>query len=227
MSDKSSNENAPAEPLTRQKVVQAAIQLADSDGIDSLSMRKLGEAVGVKAMSLYNHIANKEDLLDGMVDQVVSEIRLPEYGEDWREAMRLRAHSARDMFARHPWAVTLMETRENPGPASMTYYDAILRCLREAGFSLQLTAHAFAVLDSFIYGFALQELNLPFEDSDDLEELADHILEQMPTDQFPYFSEMITEHTLQPGYSFGDEFEFGLELLLDGLAQKKQQDGAG
>ncbi len=212
-------------PLTREKVLGAAIRLADKRGIDALSMRTLGSALGVEAMSLYNHVANKEEILDGIADLVVAEIDLPKPGEPWREAMRRRAASARAMFQRHPWALMVMETRTNPGLSSMRYYDAVIGCLREGGFSIAMAAHAFAALDSYIFGFALQEMKLPFKNSDELADLADDILRQMPAKEFPYFTEMIVKHTLKPGYAFGNEFDFGLELVLDGLERARRKDG--
>jgi AcrR family transcriptional regulator len=207
----------PRAPLTRERVLRAAIRVADQRGIDALSMRTLGSALGVEAMSLYNHVANKEEILDGLADLVVAEIDLPLPGEPWREAMRRRAASARAMFQRHPWALMVMETRTNPGLPSMRYYDAVIGCLREGGFSIAMAAHAFAVLDSYIFGFSLQEMKLPFKNADELAHLADDIMRQMPAKEFPYFTEMIVEHTLKPGYAFGNEFDFGLELVLDGL----------
>src|SRR5215831_16044757 len=149
-------------PLSRDRVLRAAVALADTGGISSLSMRKLGEALGVEAMSLYNHVASKNDLLDGMIDIVFGEIDLPSGDGDWKAAMRRRAISARQVLRRHPWAIGLMESRTSPGPATLRHHDAVLGCLRRAGFSIELTAHAYALLDSYIYGFALQEASLPF-----------------------------------------------------------------
>ncbi|MBK8208022.1 MAG: TetR/AcrR family transcriptional regulator C-terminal domain-containing protein [Planctomycetes bacterium] len=210
-------------PLSRERVLREAVSLADKHGIEKVSMRKLGGNLGVEAMSLYNHIANKDDLLDGLVDIVIAEIELPVTGEDWREGMRRRACSAREMFLRHPWALVVMESRKNPGLAAMRYYDAVIGCLRKGGFSIALAAHAFAALDSYIYGFALQEMKLPFKNSAELDELAGSIMQQMPEGAFPHFTEMITGHALKPGYAFANEFEWGLELLLDGLARKLER----
>ncbi len=147
--------------LNRDKVVGAAIALADANGIESLSMRKLGGELGVEAMSLYNHVSNKGDLTDGMIDGVFAEIDLPSGGTDWRTAMRRRAISVRKVLARHPWATGLMESRTTPGPATLRHHDAVLGILRAAGFSIVLAAQASSVLDSYIYGFVLQERNLP------------------------------------------------------------------
>jgi len=204
-------------PLTRDQVLRAAVALADEGGIEALTMRKLGEAVGVEAMSLYNHIADKADLLDGMIDVVFSEISLPAGDIGWTPAMRKRALSARQTLARHRWAIGLMESRTTPGPATLRHHDAVLRCLREAGFSVEMTAHAYSLLDSYIYGFALQEANLPFGTADEATQVADEIADQLSAGQYPHMAELATEHVLRPGYNYGDEFEIGLDLILDAL----------
>src|SRR5256885_12961613 len=178
-------------------------------------MRKLGETVGVEAMSLYSHVANKEDLLDGMIDVVFGELDLP--SGDWRPAMRRREIAIRRVLSRHRWAIGLMESRMSPGPATLRHHDAVIGCLRHAGFSIELTAHAYAALDSYIYGFALQERGLPFDTPDETAELAQVILQRFPADQYPHLAEFTTGPVLRPGYDFGDEFEFGLDLILDGL----------
>jgi len=210
-------------PLSRDRVLRAAVTRADQDGISSLSMRKLGEALGVEAMSLYNHVASKSDLLDGMIDIVFSEIDLPSGGGDWKAAMRRRAISARQVLRRHPWAIGLMESRTSPGPATLRHHDAVLGCLRRAGFSVELTAHAYALLDSYIYGFALQEASLPFGTGEEAAQVAHQISAQFASGQYPYLTEMATEHVLRPGYDFGDEFVIGLDLVLDGLAAAARQ----
>ena len=207
----------PRTPLSRERVLRAAIDLADTGGIESLSMRKLGQALGVEAMSLYNHVANKDDLLDGMVDLVFGEIGLPPRGADWKTAMRQRAIAAREVLARHPWAIGLMESRSRPGPATLRHHDAVIGCLREAGFSIAMTAHAYSVLDSYIYGFALQQASLPFKTSEEAAEVAESILRQFPADAYPHLAELTIQHVLQPGYDYADEFAFGLDLILDGL----------
>lgn len=210
-------------PLTRNDVLRAAVLLADDAGVASLSMRKLAEKLGVKAMSLYHHVANKDDVLDGMVDAVFDEIELPANRADWKTAMRQRAVSAREALLRHRWAVGLLDSRANPGPATLKHHDAVIGNLREAGFSVAMAARAFSVLDSYIYGFVLQELNLPFETPDELVEVAAAILQQTSPDQYPYLTEMALEHVLKPGYAYGDEFGFGLELILDGLERVREQ----
>jgi AcrR family transcriptional regulator len=180
-------------------------------------MRKLAEQLGVEAMSLYHHVANKDAILDGMVDVVFGEIELPSADVDWRGAMRQRAHSAREVLTRHRWAIGLMDSRSNPGPRTLRHHDAVIGNLRAGGFTIAGAAHAFSLLDSYIYGFLLQELSLPFEPGGDLDELAAGILKQMPVDEFPNLTEMILDHALQPGYAYADEFGIGLDLILDGL----------
>jgi AcrR family transcriptional regulator len=202
-------------------VLHAAIALADESGLDALTMRKLGEAVGVEAMSLYTHVANKEDLLDGMIDLVFGEIDLPSDEDDWKTAMRQRAISVRRVLSRHRWAIGLMESRTSPGPASLRHHDAVLGCLRRAGFSVALTAHAYSALDSYIYGFALQERSLPFDTPDETAQLAQSILSQAAADQYPHLAELTAEHVLRPGYDYSDEFAFGLDLILDGLERAR------
>jgi AcrR family transcriptional regulator len=204
-------------PLSRDQVLRAAVILADEGGIGALSMRKLGQALGVEAMSLYNHVAGKEGLLDGMIDIVFGEIGLPDGGEGWRQAMRRRAISAREVLGRHRWAIGLMESRRSPGPATLRHHDAVLGCLREAGFSVELTAHAYSLLDSYIYGFALQEASLPFDTGEEAAQVAQDISAMMPGGEYPYLAEIAAVHVLQPGYQYGEEFETGLDLILDAL----------
>jgi hypothetical protein len=166
-------------------------------------------------------VANKSDILDGLVDVVFSEIELPEGDSDWKPALRSRAISAREALRRHPWATGLMDSRSTPGPATLRHHDAVLGILRHAGFSIDMAAHAFSVLDSYIYGFALQESSLPFETSEELAEVAGAIMANLPVDEYPHFTEMAVEHALQPGYDYADEFEFGLDLILDGIERAR------
>lgn len=218
MAKRSDPNTPPRTPLSRERVLRAAVDLADREGLDALTMRKLGQELGVEAMSLYNHVDNKDDILDGIVDIVVGEIDLPAKDGDWKAEMHQRAVSARNALARHEWATGVLESRTGIGPATMQYYDAVIGCLREAGFSIAMAAHAFSVLDSYIYGFALQEVKLPFETEEELANIADMLLQAIPKDEFPYFTEMIVDHALQSGYDYGDmEFEYGLNLILEGL----------
>jgi AcrR family transcriptional regulator len=198
-------------------VLEVAVDLADRNGLEAPSMRKLGEALGVEAMSLYSHVANKDDLLDGMIDAVFTEIDLPSADDGWRIAMRQRAVSVREVLRRHRWAIGLMESRTSPGPATLAHHDAVIGVLRAGGFSVPQTAHAFSVLDSYIYGFALQEKGLPFQTADEAAEVAQAMFAQIPVDRYPHVVELATQHALQPGYDYGAEFEFGLDLILDGL----------
>ena len=215
----------PRPGLTRHAVLAAAVGLADREGLAALSMRALARHLGVEAMSLYHHVANKEALLDGMVDAVFEEIHAPRAGADWREEMRLRHASAREALTRHRWAVGLMDSRSSPGLATLRHHDAVLGCLRAGGFSLPLAAHAFAILDAHLYGFLVQEVSLPFDDGTDMEEVAAEILGPMPVDGLPHLTEMAVEHVMQPGYAFSDEFGWGLELILDGLEQRRTAAG--
>lgn len=224
--DASSVENETARrPLTPKRVIAGAVALADEIGIDALTIRRLAEALGVKPMAIYHHVANKEAIIDGMVDHVFAEIELPPTDLDWRSAIIVRSRSMRRALARHPWASPLMETRTTPGRATLRHHDAVVGCFRTAGFSLGLTGHAYAVLDAFLYGFALQEASLPATGGEEMSELAGSIAEAMPADLFPHLTEFTIGHVLQPGYDFGDEFEFGLGLVLDGLERAAADEG--
>ncbi len=203
--------------LSRERVIAAAVALADGIGVDALTIRKLAVELDVKPMTIYHHVPNKEAIIDGMIDLVFSEIDLPPTDAHWKQAIRQRATSARVVLARHRWAAPLMESRTSPGPATLRHHDAVIGCLRSGGFSLEMTAHAYAVIDAFIYGFALQEANLPAIDGDDMADLAQSITAAMPEGAYPHLVEFTTEHVLQPGYDFGREFDFGLDVILDGL----------
>jgi AcrR family transcriptional regulator len=205
--------------LSRDEVLRAAVAIADESGIGSLSMRKLGHDLGVEAMSLYNHVASKSALLDGMVDIVFSEIGLPDGDVGWKLAMRQRAISAREVLSRHRWAIGLMESRRSPGPATLRHHDAVLGCLRAAGFSIESTAHAYSLLDSYIYGFALQEASLPFGTEEETAQVTQEIAGQLPAGEYPHLTELALTHVLQPGYRYADEFEIGLDLILDAIGQ--------
>ena len=209
--------------LTRERVLRAAIGLADRRGIGSLSMRNLGQRLGVEAMSLYNHVRSKEDMLDGMVDIVFGEIDLPTSGDDWRTAMGKRAISLHQVLLRHPWANGLMESRLTPGPANLRHHDAVLASLRRASFSVETASHAYSVLDSYIYGFTLTEATLPFRKPGEVAEVAATIMEGFRAGEYPYLAEMAVDRVMKPGYRYGVEFEYGLDLILDGIerAQKR------
>jgi AcrR family transcriptional regulator len=196
-------------------VVSEAVALAGVGGFESLSMRNLAEELGAAPMALYRHVANKEDLLDGMVDVVFREMYPPAIGRDWKTELRKRGMSARAALRRHPWAIGIMETRMSPGPASAEHHNATMGCLREAGFSFRDAVHAYSVLDSYTYGFALQEKTIPFETPEESAEMAATTVGDMGT-QYPYLAEVVVELG-RSGYDYAEEFEFGLDLILDGL----------
>ncbi|MCB2223703.1 MAG: TetR/AcrR family transcriptional regulator C-terminal domain-containing protein [Actinobacteria bacterium] len=202
--------------LTREKVLRTAIDLADVEGLEAVSMRRLGRHLGVEAMSLYNHVANKDDLLDGVIDLVLAEIDLPSPGDDWKDAMRRRAESARAVFHRHPWAVGLLEAHsETSTPRRLGYFDTVLGALRDAGFSGRSAMRGFSIVDAYIYGSILQESNLGFDDDASLEEIGTDLLRQM-ADAYPHLAEVTCE-MLREGYDHAVEFTFGLDLILDAL----------
>ncbi|MFC7548753.1 TetR/AcrR family transcriptional regulator [Plantactinospora sp. GCM10030261] len=209
--------------LSKEGVLRAAVALADEAGTAALSMRRLAERLGVEAMSLYHHFPKKDHILDGMVDLVFDEIELPSDDADWQAAMRRRAVSMRGVLVRHPWATSLMDSRTNPGPATLRHHNAVIGCLRSGGFSISGAAHAISVLDSYLYGFALQELSLPFTSSVDIKDVAGSILQQLPRDEFPHLAEMIVDRALKPGYAYAEEFEVGLDLVLDGLRRHRER----
>jgi AcrR family transcriptional regulator len=217
MAQKTRTKTRSRAPLNRQRALSTAVALADAEGIGALTMRRLAQELGVEAMSLYHHVANKDDILDGMVDMVFGEIDLPSESTAWKTAMRQRARSARAVLTRHPWAIGIMESRSSPGPATLRHHDAVIGSCRRAGFSVQMAAHAFSLLDSYIYGFVLQEVNLPFDDTDNLEEVVESMMLPFSADDYPHLVELTAQHVLQPGYSYGDEFEYGLGLILDSL----------
>ncbi len=210
-------------PLSRDGVLREAVRIADAGGIGSLTIRSLASALGVKPMSVYHHVANKDQILDGIVDIVFGEIELPSPQGEWRVEVRRRAESARAVLRRHPWAIGLLESRTSPGPATLKHHDANIATFRAGGFSVALTAHAYALIDSFVYGFALQEASLPFDDTN-VAEVTTPMMEAFADGAYPHLVELATEHVLQPGYDFGEEFGFGLELILDGLATRLDAD---
>ncbi|MGD9484758.1 TetR/AcrR family transcriptional regulator [Streptomyces sp. TRM70308] len=207
----------PRTPLSRERVVRTAVAVADEKGSAALTMRAIAEPLGVEAMSLYHHVAGKEDILDGMVDAVFGEIDLPPRDTDWKSALRHRTASARAVLRRHPWAVSLMDSRLRPGPATLRHHDAVIGTLRTGGFSVAMAAHAFSLIDSYLYGFVLQELSLPFNGSAELDQVAGAILREMPADAYPHLAELVTKHAFTPEYDYAEEFSFGLTLILDAL----------
>lgn len=210
---------APRRRLHRAQVLATAVARADRAGLEQLSMRSLAQDLGVVPMALYKHVANKDELLDGMVDFVWAEVEPPEVGAPWRAGMRARTVSLREALRRHRWAIGLMEARMRPGPANLRQHNAMMGCLREAGFSFRTTVHVTTLLDAYVYGFALQEQTLPFETPEQSGEAAAQHLDSVPPEAaaaFPYLIEVVTE-LAQAGYDHGEEFETGLDLILDGV----------
>lgn len=205
--------------LSRDRVLRSAMAVADAGGITALTIRSLAAELGVKPMSVYYYVANKDEILDAIVDIVFSEIVLPSPNSDWRGEIRRRALSARAVLRRHPWAIPLLQSRTNPGPATLRHLNATIGTLRSGGFSVRMTAHAYALIDSYVYGFALSESSLPINGPESVTDIAESIMDHAPPEVYPHLTEFSTEHVTKPGYNFGDEFEFGLDLILDGLAK--------
>jgi AcrR family transcriptional regulator len=212
------------EPLSREAVLQAAMEIMDDNGIERLSMRLLGAKLGVEAMSLYNHVANKDDIIDGALEAVVSEITIPVPGNEWRSAMQARAGSARAAFKRHPWACALLDSRLSSHPARLHYFDSMIETLHRAGFPLELAARAFSVMDSYIYGFLRQQNHLSAGDEASRHDQARNFRDMLPEPSYPYLARM-AEWVMTHGYDEEADFEFGLNLILDGL-QKILRDNA-
>jgi AcrR family transcriptional regulator len=212
----------PRRRLSRERVLRAAIAHADAGGLEALTMRQLAEMLQVAPMALYRHIAHKDDLIDAMIEVVFSEIGLPSGGADWKTAMRERAISLHDVLARHRWAIGLMESSRHPGPANLRHHDAVIGKLRASGFTIAMAAHAYSVLDSYIYGFATTKLNLPFGTSAAVAAVAKDMFEPFPANEYPNLAEFITEYAMKPGYDYADEFDYGLDLILDGLERVRQ-----
>ncbi len=204
--------------LSRERVLECAVAVADEGGLSALTMRSLARELGVKPMALYYYFATKGEILDGIVDLVFDAIELPAVGGDWRQEVRRRATSARRELRRHPWAIALLESRSTPGPATLRHHETMIATLRAAGFSVPMTAHAYALIDSYVYGFAVQEAALPFPGPATAGAI-DPIVQHLSADQYPHLVELAEEHVLRPDYDFGIEFEFGLDVILDALAR--------
>ena len=205
--------------LSRDRVLEGAVALADDIGIEALTIRKLANALGTKPMTIYYYVSSKEEIVDGMVERVFAEIEKPSTEGDWFAALRQRCISARAVLNRHRWAAPLMESRTAPGPENLGHHEAVLACLRRGGLSWQMTAHAYAILDSFIYGYSLQEATLPQQVEGEFVEAARDISAGFDPEKYPNLVGFTVEHVLEPGYEFGDSFEFGLDLILDALAR--------
>ena len=215
-----SQEVASRAPVSRAWALERAIVVADGEGIEAVTMRRLARELKIEAASLYHHVSGKDEILDGLVNLVSAEIELPSPTEDWRSAIRQCAHNTRAVLRRHPWAVALMASRTAPGPATLRVLDAGIRCFRQGGFSVRAAAHAISAVDSYVHGFVLQEVNLPFRDESELAAMTGAIMEHFPAADFPHLFELTIEHVLQPGYSYGNEFDVGLEVVLDGVATR-------
>ncbi len=203
--------------LSKERILVAAVELADEIGVDALTIRKLATALDTAPMSIYHHLGSKDEIIDGMVEVVFSEIALPPEDLPWQAAIRVRCESARDTMRRHPWAPPLMESRVNPGPQNLGHHEAVLECLQRGGLPTHLVAHAYAILDAFIYGFSFQEAVLPWDSTEELEALADAFAEADVFGPYPSLARFTEEHVLQPGYDFGDSFGFGLDLIIGGI----------
>lgn len=215
---------APRPALNQERIVEAAVRVADGGGLGQVSMRTVGRELGVEAMSLYHHLAGKEALLDGLANWVFTQIELPGPSVPWRRGMAERAASARAVLARHPWALGLVESRRAPLPALLHHHDAVLGCLRGNGFSIALAAHAFSAIDAYVYGFVLTELNLPFDPGESAEDFVDQMRHALPADEYPHLVAMITEQVVGRDYRYGDEFAFGLDLVLDSVERHRRRE---
>lgn len=219
------------QPLSTERVFASAVELADVEGVEALTMRALARRLGVEAMSLYHHVADKEAILDGMVEAVFAEMKLPDRPQDdgtgWKEAIRQRCVILRDTLLRHPWSVSLLDSRRNPGPATLGHQDWVLGTLYAAGFSVALAANAAATLDAYVYGFAVQEVALPFDTAGgDMDEVMDDLAAFTTSETYPNLARMAGEYVMQPGYAFANEFPIGLELILAGYERARKAGGS-
>jgi AcrR family transcriptional regulator len=206
-------------PLSRDRVLVGALAVADAGGIAALTIRSLATELGVKPMAVYHYVSNKSEILDGIVDVVFAEIDRPPRDGNWQNEIRQGAASARAALRRHPWALGLLESRKTPGPATLRHHDMMIGTLRAAGFSVEATAHAYALIDSYVYGFALQEAALPFDGPETVSAVAEPMVSAFDEGQYPHLTEMAVGYILQPGYDFGHEFQIGLNLILDALTR--------
>lgn len=213
------------ETLSRDRILRGALTIADARGLGALTIRSLAKELDVKPMAVYHYVANKDEILDGLVDIVFGEIDLPSPDGEWRDEIGRRMGSAREALRRHPWAIALMESRSTPGGASLSRHEATLATLRQGGFTVAAAAHAYALIDSYVYGFVVQETSLPIGKPEEVGALAQEIMQTFEGGAYPYMTEIATEHVMQPGYDFGDEFEIGRELVLDALETLRRRGG--
>jgi AcrR family transcriptional regulator len=206
-------------PLSRDLVLTAAMGIADAGGIGALTIRTLAQTLGVKPMSVYYYVANKDEILDAIVDLVFSEIDVPIVGGDWEAEIRRRSQSARTVLVRHPWSIAMLQSRLRPGPFTLRHHNAVIGTLRAAGFPLALAAHAFALIDAYVFGFALSESALPIHGPDSVAETAGTMMKEFfDPAEYPHLLEFTVDHIMKPDYDFGAEFDYGLTVILDGLA---------
>ncbi|GAT74530.1 TetR/AcrR family transcriptional regulator [Microbacterium hydrocarbonoxydans] len=208
--------------LSRERIVAAAAAVADRGGIAAVSMRSVASELGVEAMSLYHHVASKGALLDALADWAFEQILAPEVDDPWRPAMAARARSARSVLVQHPWALGMIEARPRPGTPLLRHFDRVLGCLRNAGFPAALATHLFSALDAYIYGFALTESTLPFTPADGAENAFAEDVAPDP-EEYPHLTWMLGELMRNRTYSFADEFDVGLDVILDGFEQRLAQ----
>lgn len=208
--------------LNRERIVQAAVTLADQIGFESCSIRKIAEELDAAPMALYRHVVSKDDLLDGMIDVVFAEIDMPSGQSDWKAEVRQRAIETRAALNRHRWANGLMESRTNPGPANAAYHNAFMGCLREAGFPFRQAVHAYNAVQSYTYGFALQEKHLAFETAEESVDVAKMTIEEHAA-EYPYLAEVVAEFASSGGYDYDEEFEIALDLILDSIERLKKK----
>ena len=215
-SEGSEGRRRPGRParLSRDSVLLAALAIADADGIDAMTMQRVARRLGAEPMSLYRHVRNKEDLLDGLVDLVYAEIWIPAPTDPWQDAVRRRAGSAREVLLRHPWAVGLLESRAHPGPANLAHHDAVVSNLIAAGFTAANSTHAYNLVDSYVFGFAIQEVSLPIAATQDLSTVAPEMLAAFPSGRYPNL-EAVAEELAAAGFRYADEFDYGLDLVID------------
>ncbi|MEO7059345.1 MAG: TetR/AcrR family transcriptional regulator C-terminal domain-containing protein [Lapillicoccus sp.] len=229
-SNKGASRPSSRTPLSRERVLDGAMRVADAGGLASLTIRSLAQELGVKPMAVYHYVAGKEEIIDSIVDQVFGEMDLPAAEGNWRQEMHRRCGSAREVLRRHPWAIPLLQSRTSPGPATLRHLDAVIGCLRGAGFSLDLTAHAYALIDSYVYGFAMSEASLPINGPETVSDVAESMMLEYLAADYPNLLEFTTGHVLQPGYAFGLEFDYGLDLVLAALAaqaRRRRPEGRG
>ena len=202
-------------PLTKERICQTALAIADEQGLNSVSMRKLARELGVEAMSLYYHVKNKDEILEGMIDEVFREIKIPKEG-DWKTKIKQKAQATRDTLLRHPWGLGVIDSRKQPGPLTLKHHNTVIGVFKSAGFSIRDAARAFMLIDSYIYGFVLQEMSLPLN-QENSPPTATRMLEHSPEDAYPFLKELEIDYNAKPDYTFENEFNFGLDLILEGL----------